>query len=223
MKPCLFKDRTDAGRQLARELEQYAGHGGVMVLGLPRGGVPVAFEIAAHLHLPLDVLVVRKLGVPGWPELAMGALASGDVHVFNDAVVRQLGISKEEIAAVIAEESAELHRRETTYRGQPGAPSVEDKTVILVDDGIATGSTMKAAVEAIRQLNPKMIVVAAPVASSNSCEHLEEVVDHLVILHTPTQFRSVGEFYEHFDQTSDDEVTSLLTQGQSFRHPIAHV
>jgi len=219
MKPALFKDRVDAGRQLAQALEQYADRDDVIVLGLPRGGVPVAFEIAAHLHAPMDVLVVRKLGVPGWPELAMGAIASGDIHVFNDEVVQQLEISKEEIAAVIAKESDELHRRETTYRGRTGAPPVENKIVILVDDGIATGSTMTAAVEAMRQLAPKMIVIAAPVASPSSCERLEARVDHVVVLEQPSHFRAVGEYYEHFAQTSDDEVTSLLTQARPFQCP----
>lgn len=205
-----FHDRTQAGRELASALDQYAGRDDVIVLGLPRGGVPVAFEVAKALAAPLDVIVVRKLGVPGWEELAMGAIASGGITVLNEPVLRSAEISRDDIDAVIAAQSQELRRRELACRGHAGAPEIEGKTVLLVDDGIATGSTIRAAVRALRQQRPKKIVIAVPVAAADACRELRPMVDEVVALLEPDDFRAVGQWYANFNQTTDDEVTRLL-------------
>lgn len=196
---------------LAAELSMFAGLEDVIVLGLPRGGVPVAAEVARALRAPLDVLIVRKLGVPGWEELAMGAIASGGVRVLNESVVRAEGIPNEVIDQVTAREIKELRRRETGYRGHTGAPEVAGRTVIVVDDGIATGATLKAAVQALRQQAPSRLVIAVPVASADARATLEPMVDDFIALRTPSDFRAVGQWYADFSQTTDDEVRRLLT------------
>jgi predicted phosphoribosyltransferase len=210
MSPRLFRDRTEAGRLLAARLEKYAGKPDVMVLALPRGGVPVAFEVARALHAPMDVFIVRKLGVPGHEELAMGAVASGGVRVLNDHVVAGLGIPEYVIDAVVKWETEELKRRERLYRGNRPPADVRGKTVILVDDGLATGSTMLAAVQALRQQGPARIVVAVPVASPDTCELMKAYVDEIVCAATPEPFYAVGLWYEDFSQTTDEEVHALL-------------
>jgi putative phosphoribosyl transferase len=205
-----FKDRTDAGRLLAKELGQYVDRSDVLVLGLPRGGVPVAFEVANLLRISLDVFVVRKLGVPGHEELAMGAIATGGVRILNHSVIRSTRIPDHVIDAVTERERIELERRELAYRGDTSAPTVRDKTVILVDDGIATGSTMLAAVSSLRQQQPARIIVAAPAAPVETCEELEREVDEVVVIARPEPFYAVGQSYEIFSQTSDEEVRELL-------------
>ena len=210
MKPLIFQDRAHAGRVLADALAGRDLGGETIVLGLPRGGVPVAAEIAARLHAPLDVLVVRKLGVPGHEELAMGALASGGVRVLHDAVVRAFHIPESAIEEVTAKERMELRRRERAYRGHEGTPEIDGKTVILVDDGIATGSTLRAAVRALRQHAPAKIIVAAPVASADAAARLRGETDDFIALAVPDDFRAVGEWYRDFSQTSDEEVARCL-------------
>jgi putative phosphoribosyl transferase len=205
-----FQDRIEAGRLLAGKLGHYANRKDVVVLGMPRGGVPVAFEVAKSLGVPLDAFIVRKLGVPGHEELAMGAIASGGIRILNRAVIRSMSISEEALAAVTETERNELDRRELTYRGERAAPIVRDKTVILVDDGIATGSTMLAAVTALKQQRPARIVVAAPAAPAESCDELQEMVDEVVVIARPDPFCSVGQCYHVFGQTSDEEVRQLL-------------
>ncbi len=212
----LFTDRVDAGRKLAGKLSSYANRDDTIVLGLPRGGVPVAFEIAQRLKAPLDILIVRKIGVPGQEELAMGAIASGGVRVFNADVIRFLGISPEAIDAVIAEEEEELIRRERRYRGQRPHPNLSNKIVILVDDGLATGATMRAAAQAVRQQNAKKIIVAVPVGSYDTYLDFTHFVDEIICLETPEPFYSISQWYQNFNQTSDDEVTELLTQAEKF-------
>lgn len=207
-----FRDRRDAGRHLAERLAAYADRDDVLVLALPRGGVPVAFEVARALRAPLDVFVVRKLGVPGHEELAMGAVASGGVRVLNEDLVRQLEIPAAVIEAVAAREEAELARRERLYRAGRSFPAVQGRTVILVDDGLATGATMRAAVVALRAQRPARIVVAVPVASAETCEELGRSVDDILCAVTPEPFHAVGFWYENFDQTSDEEVRELLRQ-----------
>jgi putative phosphoribosyl transferase len=206
----LFQDRTDAGRTLAKKLSHYVDRKDIVVLGMPRGGVPVAFEVAQSLRVPLDVFIVRKLGVPGQEELAMGAIASGGIRVLNDVVIRSKRISEAVIDAVTERERIELDRRELAYRGHRAAPIVRGKTVILVDDGIATGSTMLAAVAALKQQPPVRIVVAAPAAPVESCDELQQVVDEVVVIVRPDPFYSVGQSYEIFGQISDEEVQKLL-------------
>jgi putative phosphoribosyl transferase len=206
----LFQDRTDAGRTLAKKLSHYVDRKDIVVLGMPRGGVPVAFEVAQSLRVPLDVFIVRKLGVPGQEELAMGAIASGGIRVLNDVVIRSKRISEAVIDAVTERERIELDRRELAYRGHRAAPIVRGKTVILVDDGIATGSTMLAAVAALKQQPPVRIVVAAPAAPVESCDELQQAVDELVVIVRPDPFYSVGQSYEIFGQISDEEVQKLL-------------
>jgi predicted phosphoribosyltransferase len=213
MTPRLYHDRTEAGRVLAERLAPYANRPDVIVLALPRGGVPVAYEVARALHAPLDVFLVRKLGVPGQEELAMGAVATGGVRVLNDQVVRALRIPNSVIDAVAAWEQEELERRERLYRGDRPPPDVRGKTVILVDDGLATGSTMLAAVKALRQQQPARIVVAVPVAAPDTCELLRGEVDDIVCAVTPEPFYAVGMWYEDFSQTTDEEVRELLAQG----------
>ena len=205
-----FRDRAEAGRLLAEQLRGYSGRSDVVVLALPRGGVPVAYEVAQALGVPLGVFVVRKIGVPGHEELAMGAIASGGVLVLDDRLVRALGVGREELDRVIASEVNELERREAAYGNGHQALDLEGKTVILVDDGLATGSTMRAAALAVRQQNPARIIVAVPVASEETCDEFRDVVDEIVCELTPTPFRAVGLWYEDFSQTSDEEVRELL-------------
>ena len=207
-----FPNRADAGRRLAEKLEQYAGRDDVIVLGLPRGGVPVAYEVAQRLGVPLDVFIVRKLGVPGFEELALGAIASGGVRVLNDDVVRVLPNASELVESVTARETAELQRREQAYRDGRPPPELRGRVVILVDDGLATGATMRAAVAALRQLGAAKIVVAVPVGAADTCRELEEEVDEIVCAMAPEWFQAVGQFYEDFSQTSDDEVRELLAR-----------
>jgi predicted phosphoribosyltransferase len=206
----LFQDRRDAGVQLAGKLAGYADDPSVMVLGLPRGGVPVAYEVAKALHAPLDVFVVRKLGVPGHRELAMGAIASGGVRVLNRDVIEALGISRMAVEAVAANELRELERQEQLYRGEAPFPSLAGRKVIVVDDGLATGSTMLAAVRALRQSSPAQIIVAVPVGARETCEKLEAEADEVVCALAPAQFQAVSLWYVEFSQTSDEEVRSLL-------------
>src|SRR5947207_3048537 len=208
----LFHDRRDAGRQLAAELSAYGGRADVVVLALPRGGVPVAYEVAKALGAPLDVFLVRKIGVPGHEELAMGAIASGGVRVVNEDVVRELGIPKSLFDAVATEELQELERRERAYRDDRPPPDVRGKTVILVDDGLATGSSMRAAIAALRRLGPAKIVVAVPVGAPEVCAEFQDVADDAVCAQTPMAFRAVGLWYEDFSQTTDEEVRELLSQ-----------
>jgi predicted phosphoribosyltransferase len=207
----VFADRHDAGRRLARELDRYARRGDLVVLALPRGGVPVGFEVARALGAPLDVFLVRKLGVPGHEELAMGAIASGGVRFLNQQVLDQIDLSDAEVQAVAAREGEELRRREVLYRGDRPAPEVRGRTAILVDDGLATGSSMRAAIAALKQLGPAEIVVAVPVAARETCDSLRPEVDNVVCAVVPELFYAVGLWYEDFSQTSDDEVRELLT------------
>jgi len=211
----IFRDRIEAGQLLAKELRRYANRPNVIVLGLPRGGIPVAFEVARALRAPLDVFVVRKLGTPGQRELAMGAIATGGVRVLNEEVVERLGIPMEVINAVTVEEEQELKRRELAYRGSYSEPDVFGKTVILIDDGIATGSTMQAAVRALNAQHPGSLIVAVPTAAGSTYRELRPEVDELVALMTPEPFFGVSEWYHDFNQTSDAEVTDLLKRAKS--------
>ena len=210
-----FRDRVEAGRLLAEKLAGYANQPGVLVLGLPRGGVPVAAEVAGKLHAPLDVFVVRKLGVPGHEELAMGAIATGGIRVLNADVVASLGIPDDVIGAVAADEQRELMRREHAYREGLPAPEVQGKTVIVVDDGIATGATMLAAVGALRKLNAGRIVVGAPTVAATTIFEIEKAVDEIVAVMVPEDFRGVGQWYEDFSQTTDEEVRQILAQADA--------
>ncbi len=205
-----FRNRTEAGRRLAARLTDYAGRSDVIVLALPRGGVPVAFEVASKLAVPLDVCLVRKLGVPGHPELAMGAIASGGIQVLSDDLIRDLHIPHALVQQVAVRERLELERRDRAYRGDRQAPLLRDRTVILIDDGLATGSTMQAAVLALRQHRPARIVVAVPVGARDTCERLGRIADTVVCLEKPEPFEAVGLWYEEFGQTSDEEVARLL-------------
>ena len=205
-----FRDRTDAGRQLAAHLRGYAGRRDVLVLALPRGGVPVAFEVAQALCAPLDVFLVRKLGMPGHEEFAIGAIASGGVRVLNEDTLRDYGISSQQVEAIVAAEQLELERRERQYRGLRPFPNLAGRAVILVDDGLATGSTMRAAVRALREERPARIIVAVPTAPTETCEELRFVVDEVFCLITPDPFYAVGLWYEDFSQSTDDEVRDLL-------------
>lgn len=208
----IFVDRAAAGRTLAAALVAYRDRPEVIVLGLPRGGVPVAFETASALRAPLDVFMVRKVGVPGHEELAMGAIASGGAQVRNEVVVQELGISAEQFAQAAAREQVELARREARYRDGRPAPPLHGRTVILIDDGLATGSTMRAAVLAVRQEQPARIVVAVPVAPADTCAALRMVADEVVCLRTPAEFIAVGFWYDDFSQTTDEEVRDLLAR-----------
>jgi putative phosphoribosyl transferase len=210
-----FADRRDAGRVLAERLGRYTGRLDLLVLGLPRGGIPVAFEVAQALRAPLDVFLVRKLGLPGHEELAMGAIASGNVRVLNRDVVDVLRIPGSIIDQVATREGRELERRERAYRGDRPPPAVEGKVVVLVDDGLATGSTMRAAVLALRQQRPTRVVVAVPVAAPQTCDEFRAEVDEIVCAITPEQFFAVGLWYRDFSQTTDDEVRDLLAQAAS--------
>jgi putative phosphoribosyl transferase len=205
-----FHDRSEAGRVLAEKLSDYADAPDVLVLALPRGGVPVAYEVARALRAPLDVFVVRKLGVPEHEELAMGAIASGGVRVVNDHVVRMLNIPDAAVDRVAALEGAELRRRERAYRGDRPPPSVRGRRVILIDDGLATGSTMRAAAAALRRQEPAEIVVAVPVSAEETCDEFRTEVDRVICAMTPEPFRAVGMWYEDFSQTTDAEVHELL-------------
>jgi predicted phosphoribosyltransferase len=211
----IFRDRSEAGRLLAFRLAEFVNREDVTVLGLPRGGVPVAFEVAQALHAPLDVFVVRKLGTPGQEELAMGAIASGGVRVLNTDVISALEIPPETVEAEARAEERELERREQEFRGNRAPIEVRDRTVILVDDGLATGSTMKAAVAALRAKEPRRIVVAVPVAARSTCEEMQALADAVVCLHAPAEFFAVGQWYRTFPQTSDDEVRALLARATS--------
>ena len=211
MEPRPFHDRTEAGRLLVGKLAAYANRADVIVLALPRGGVPVAYEVARALNAPLDVFLVRKLGIPGHEEFAMGAIAAGGVRVLNDQTVRALRISDHVIEAVAAKEQQELDRRARLYRGDRPPPDLRGKTVILVDDGLATGATMLAAVKALRQQAGR-IVVAVPIAPPETCEQLREEVDEIICAVTPEPFYAVGCWYEDFSQTTDEEVRDLLAR-----------
>jgi putative phosphoribosyl transferase len=205
-----FRDRQDAGVQLAAKLAQYAGLPDVVVLGLPRGGVPVAYEVARALRAPLDIFVVRKLGTPDHRELAMGAIASGGVRVLNRAVIEELRISRATVDAVAEREQREMERQERAYRGDLPLPDFSGRTVIVVDDGLATGSTMRAAVRALRQYRPARIVVAVPVAAADTFQILAREADEVACVNVPESFHAVSAWYEEFSQTSDDEVRRLL-------------
>ncbi|HET7599789.1 MAG TPA: phosphoribosyltransferase family protein [Gemmatimonadales bacterium] len=205
-----FRNRAEAGRRLAGDLEAYAGRRDVIVLALPRGGVPVAFEVARALHAPLDVFIVRKLGLPSHPELAIGAVASGGIRLVDETALAQFGVTDQQLAAVTADEERELERRERRYRGTRPSPDVTGKTVILVDDGLATGSTMAAAATALRAQNPAKLVVAVPVAPPETCAAFHRLVDDVVCAVTPEPFYAVGLWYQDFEQTTDAEVHDLL-------------
>jgi putative phosphoribosyl transferase len=219
----IFLNRSDAGRILAQKLKEYAGRDDVIVLGLPRGGVPVAYQAAQVLNAPLDVFLVRKLGVPGHEELAMGAIATGGVRILNEDVVQALDIPAQVIDAVARREEQELERREHLYRGSRPYPDIAGKTVILIDDGLATGSSMRAAVAGLRALNPARIVVAVPTAAPETCEAFEYIVDKIVCANTPEPFYGVGLWYDDFSQTTDDEVRDLLERAdRTLPHLQAH-
>jgi putative phosphoribosyl transferase len=207
-----YRNRTEAGRLLAQKLMAYANRTDVLILALPRGGVPVAFEVAQALNAPLDIFLVRKLGVPGQEELAMGAIASGGVRVINLGVVNSLHIPREAIDAVAADEQEELERRARLYRGDRPPPDVRGRVVILIDDGLATGSTMHAAAKALRSQNPGAIVVAVPVAAEETCNEFRSEVDEVICAYTPEPFFAVGLWYEDFTQTSDEKVRELLAR-----------
>ena len=207
-----FEDRRHAGRVLAGQLEPYKGRSGVVVLALPRGGVPVAHEVARALGVPLDVFLVRKLGVPGRRELAMGAIASGGIRVLNEEVVSAFRLPEAVIDAVAREEQAELERRERTYRDGRTPVELRGRTVLLIDDGLATGATMKAAVEAVRARDPARVVVAVPVGSPESCREFSDIADEIVCARAPESFAAVGQWYRDFSETSDEEVCELLRE-----------
>ena len=215
-----FEDRVEAGLDLAARLKHYANRPDVIVLGLPRGGVEVAAQVARELHVPLDVFVVRKLGVPGQAELAMGAIASGGVGVLNTEVINALGISKTMIDAVARDEHRELERREKLYRNGRRAPIIRNRIVILVDDGLATGATMRAAVAALRQQHPALIVIAVPVAAPEICAEFEENVDEVACVRTPDPLLAVGLWYRHFPQVTDEEVSEFLQQAYAEIHKV---
>jgi len=208
----IYADRVDAGRRLAGALTEYAGREDVLVLGLPRGGVPVAAEVAKALDAPLDVMIVRKLGAPWQPELAMGAIASGNVQLLNEQVVRMLGIDDGTIEEIAEREGRELARRERAYRGDQPPFDAAGRQVILVDDGMATGATMRAAVAAVRSMAPARVIVAVPTAALDTCELVRAEADRVVCLDTPEPFMAVGCWYRNFDQTSDAEVRDLLAE-----------
>ena len=205
-----FRDRREAGQVLAQELAPYRGMDNLLVLGLARGGVPVGWQVAAFLQAPLDVFLVRKLGVPQWQELAMGAIASGGGVVINDNLVRSLGISDEQVAAAVERETAELHRREQAYRGGRGPADLAGRVAILVDDGIATGASMLAAVRAVRAADPAQVVVAVPVGPASACRQLADEADDVVCATMPPGFEAVGQVFDDFHQVTDDEVRELL-------------
>lgn len=211
-----FRDREEAGRLLAQKLTSFADNPDVVVLALPRGGVPLAFEIARLLHAPLDVWLVRKLGAPRIPELAIGAIASGGVELISAEAPRKLSITRQQLEAIAARERQELARREAAYRGDRPPVDVRNRTVIVVDDGIATGASMRAAIASLRRHAPAAIVVAVPVAGQSACDLLSREADQVVCLWTPINLNSVGEWYQDFSQTSDDEVNTLLERARDF-------
>jgi len=215
-----FIDRRDAGRVLALRLPKYRGRDDVVVLALPRGGVPVAYEVASALGVPMDVFLVRKLGTPGHRELAMGAIASGGVRVLNEDVVQWYGISDSAIERIAREEQEELERRERAYRGNRPAPDLTAKIVILIDDGLATGSTMRAAAQAMRAHRPARVVIAVPVGAPQTCAELAAVADEVICARMPEPFSAVGQWYLNFDQIDDDEVRELLQKSSAI--PQAH-
>ena len=215
-----FIDRRHAGRVLASRLANYSNRDDVIVLALPRGGVPVAYEVASALAAPMDVFLVRKLGTPGHRELAMGAIATGGVRVLNEDVVRWYGISEAAIERVVREEQEELARRELAYRGDRQPPDLANRIVILIDDGLATGSTMRAAAHAVRAQRPARVIVAVPVGAPQTCGELAAIVDEVICANTPEPFSAVGQWYVNFDQTTDDEVRELLRK--SAATPQAH-
>jgi len=217
----IFRDRAEAGRRLAEKLRSYAKRPDVLVLALPRGGVPVAYEVARALAAPLDVFLVRKLGFPGQEELAMGAIASGGARVLNTSLLRRLHVPPEAVEAVAAKELRELERREAAYRGSHAPPVVRGKTVILVDDGLATGASMHAAAAALRRQDPARIVVAVPVGAPSTCEDFGPIVDEVICAETPEPFTAVGQWYDDFSQTSDEEVRDLLERARTER-PSTH-
>ena len=207
-----FSNRREAGVKLADKLRAYANRADVLVLALPRGGVPVAYEVARALHAPLDVFVVRKLGVPGHEELAMGAIASGGVRVLNEEITSEMGLPRSLINAIVRREQKELERRERLYRGARPIPDVLGRTVILIDDGLATGATMHAAALALRKMEPSKLIVAVPVGAQDICDEFRGVVDEVACVITPAPFMAVGAWYADFSQTSDEEVRDLLQQ-----------
>ena len=213
----MFRDRTDAGQKLAAKLNKFANRDDVLVLALPRGGVPVAFEVATRLNVPMDILVVRKLGVPGREELAFGAIASGEVTVLNHDLICDIHLSNEVIAQISSRERKELQRRQEAYRGGAESLALVGKTVILIDDGIATGASMHAAISALRQQSPSKVVIAVPTAPPSTCEELKTTADEIVTVIMPEPFIAVGEFYETFTQTSDEEVKRLFQSARQ-RH-----
>jgi predicted phosphoribosyltransferase len=212
----LFNDRVDAGRKLAKDLLKYANRSDVLILALPRGGVPVAFEVAKELNVKMDVFIVRKLGVPGNEELAMGAIASDNIRVLNEDVVMSFQIPERVIDMVAENERKELERRERAYRGDRPKPEIEGSTVILIDDGLATGATMRAAAAALKTKNPAKIVIAVPTAAPDICEIFRKEVDEIICLATPEPFYGVGAWYEDFSQTTDKEVCELLDKARKF-------
>ncbi len=211
-----FRDRIEAGQILARHLQAYKNRPDTLVLAIPRGGVPVAYEVARELNAPLDVFIVRKLGVPGHEELGMGAIATGGVRILHEGIVRELGIPQRVIDAVSEREQGELERREQLYRGDRPSPRIEGRTVIVVDDGLATGSSMKAAVQALRQQRPARLIVAVPTAPAETCNHLKEIADEVVCAITPEPFFAVGGSYGDFSQTTDEEVRDLMQRAPTF-------
>ena len=213
----IFANRQEAGRLLAAELTKYADREDAIVLGLPRGGVPVAAEVARALHLPLDVMVVRKLGAPGQEELAIGAIGEGGVRVLNRQLVRNLGLDDGDIDRIAATEERELRRRVSAYRGGHESLAVEDKTVLLVDDGVATGATMRAGLQALKAAGAARVIAATPVGAADSLAALENDADEIVVLQTPEWFSAVGQWYEDFGQTTDDEVRGILAENRGAR------
>lgn len=211
----LFEDRVDAGKKLAKELSKYANRSDVLILALPRGGVPVAFEVAKELNVKMDVFIVRKLGVPGNEELAMGAISSDNVLVLNEDIVSSFQMSEKVINMVSENELKELKRRERIYRGDRPKPEISDSTVILIDDGLATGATMRAAVSAIKTKNPAKIVVAVPTGAPDTCELFKMEVDEVICIATPEPFYGVGAWYGNFSQTTDEEVCKLLDKARA--------
>ena len=217
-----FRDRADAGRVLAAELSGYAGRTDVIVLALPRGGVPVANEVAHAIGAPLDIFLVRKLGLPGHEEFAMGAIASGGIRLINDEVVKAYGVSSAQIESIAAAEQRELERRERAYRDGRPLPELAGRTVILIDDGVATGFSMRAAVMALREDAPARVVIAVPVAAPETCDEFREIVDEIVCAETPDPFYAVGIWYEDFAQTTDHEVHALLRAANARQQPSDH-
>lgn len=207
-----FKDRSEAGQRLANQLIHYRNDPNTLVLALPRGGVPIAYQVAKKLHLPLDIFVVRKLGVPFHEELAMGAIASGDAVFFNEDVIANLGPTKNDIKRVIEKEKTELQRREKKYRGGRAFPAIAGKKIILIDDGIATGASIHSAIIALKKLSAQKIIIAVPVAPESTVSELKPLVDEIVCLHSAAIFYGVGQFYHDFSQTTDEEVINLLSK-----------